>query len=233
MPVASPVVLRAHESGHKTVPSVQSGERARDLRKGEVTRERILAIAEAMVLSQGFGATSIDAIIAEAGLTKSGFFYHFRDKTELAREMLRRYIATNDRLFDDLHTRASEMGDDPLEVFLIWLKLLAGVMRDLPNGHPGCLIATICYEERQFDREVRAIAAEAVRSWNSRFLGYLGAVAAVHPLRRGLELETLAKMVSCVVDGGIIMSKTLDDPPELERQILAYRALVRLAFAPA
>jgi AcrR family transcriptional regulator len=58
--------------------------------KGEATRERILEIAEAAVLAKGFGATSIEEVIAEAGLTKSGFFYHFKDKNALAREMLRR-----------------------------------------------------------------------------------------------------------------------------------------------
>ena len=230
MSSGSAAISRPRDLLGKTVLTVQSDDGARDLRKGEATRERILAVAEAMVLAQGFGATSIDGIIAEAGLTKSGFFYHFRDKTELAREMLRRYIAANDRLFDDLHARASEMGDDPLEVLLIWLKLLAGTMRDLPNGHPGCLIASICYEERQFDREVREIATEAVGSWNDRVLRYLGEVAAVHPLRPGLDIGTLARMMSCVVDGGIIMSKTLGDPLELERQILAYRAFIRLAF---
>ena len=71
----------------------------RRMGKGEATRERILEIAEAAVLAKGFGATSIDEVIAEAGLTKSGFFYHFRDKNAIAREMLRRYVATNDQLF--------------------------------------------------------------------------------------------------------------------------------------
>ena len=58
------------------------------MRKGAATRERILEIAEAAVLAKGFGATSIDEVIVEAGITKSGFFYHFRDKNELAREMV-------------------------------------------------------------------------------------------------------------------------------------------------
>ena len=38
------------------------------------------------MLAKGFGATSIEEVIAEAGLTKSGFFYHFKDKNALARE---------------------------------------------------------------------------------------------------------------------------------------------------
>ena len=59
------------------------------MRKGAETRERILEIAEASVLAKGFAATSIEEVIAEAGITKSGFFYHFKDKNELARAMLR------------------------------------------------------------------------------------------------------------------------------------------------
>ena len=34
----------------------------------------------------------IDEIIAEAGITKSGFFYHFRDKNDLAKALLQRSI---------------------------------------------------------------------------------------------------------------------------------------------
>ena len=143
------------------------------MRKGAATRERILEIAEAAVLAKGFGATSIDEVIVEAGITKSGFFYHFKDKNELAREMVRRYVETNDRLFDEIFGRGRELSDDPLQAFLIGLKLMAEIMADLPNGHPGCLIASICYQERLFDREIRQLNTTAVEGWNARFLGYL------------------------------------------------------------
>ncbi len=88
------------------------------MRKGEATRERILEVAEASVLAKGFGATSIDELIAETGITKSGFFYHFRDKNELARALLRRYVETDDRIFDDVFGRAADLTDDPLQAFL-------------------------------------------------------------------------------------------------------------------
>ena len=51
-------------------------------------------------------------MIAEAGLTKSGFFYHFKDKNALAREMVRRYVETNDRLFDEIFERGRQLSDD-------------------------------------------------------------------------------------------------------------------------
>ena len=38
-------------------------------------------------------------------------------------------------------------------------------------------------------------------------------------------------MLSCVVDGGIIMSKALNDPRRLERQVLTFRSFVKLIFA--
>lgn len=223
----SPLVAR--ES--KTVPPVKAADRAGDLRKGAATRERILAIAEASVLAKGFGATSIDEVIAEAGLTKSGFFYHFRDKNELAREMLRRYVAADEQVFDDAFGRGRELGDDPLQAFLIGLKLLADIMRDLPRGHPGCLVASICYQERLFDREVCDINRQAVAGWNSRFLGYLQEIAAFRAPREPVALEDLAHMLSCVLEGGIILGKVLSAPRELERQILTYRALIKLLFS--
>jgi hypothetical protein len=46
-----------------------------------------------------------------------------------------------------------------------------------------------------------------------------------------VRLDDVADMLSCVVDGGIIMSKTLKDPGRLERQVLAFRSFVKLIFA--
>src|SRR5690606_5492461 len=112
------------------------------LRKGEQTRERILDIAQDAVLHKGFAGTSIDEIIAEAGITKSGFFYHFKDKNDLAKALLQRYLDTEWVLFDELFKKADELSEDPLHSFLIFLKLFAEMMGDLPNGHPGCLAAS-------------------------------------------------------------------------------------------
>jgi AcrR family transcriptional regulator len=203
----------------------------RDGKKGAATRDRIVEIAQASVLTKGFGATSIEEVIAEAGITKGGFFYHFKDKNELAHEMLRRYVAENNAIFDSIFTRGRELTDDPLEAFLIGLKLLAELMKDLPSGHPGCLISAICYQERLFDRQVRELSADSMKGWNRRFLGYLEEIAAVHPVRDNIGLADLANMLSCVIDGAIIMSKALHDPGELERQVLAYRSFVKLAFS--
>ncbi|MBT3906740.1 MAG: hypothetical protein HOB79_18480 [Rhodospirillaceae bacterium] len=74
--------------------------------------------------------------------------------------------------------RANELNEDPLHGFLIWLKLLPEMMADLPTGHPGCLVASYCYQERLFDKNVTDLSASAVLSWRERFraLSILGGV---------------------------------------------------------
>ena len=152
-------------------------------RKGADTRERILDVAEASVLDKGFSATSIEEVIAAVGITKSGSFYHLKDKNELAKALLVRYVEREDALFDELFARADELNDDPLHGFLVGLRMMSELMADLPNGHPGCLVASYCYQDRLFDKEVRAITASAVLNWRKRFRQRLDLIAERYPPR--------------------------------------------------
>jgi len=200
-------------------------------RRGEA-RNRILQLAEGAVLEKGFAATSIDELIAAAGITKSGFFYHFKDKTELARVLLERYIARETALFDELFQRADALNEDPLHGFLVGLKMLAEIMQDLPNGHPGCLIAAYCYQDRMFDQHVRDLNTQAVLAWRRRFRERIDRIAERYPARVRIDFDDLADMLSAVVDGGIILSKALKDKDALPRQVMAYREFVRAVFQP-
>lgn len=202
----------------------------RTLSKGEKTRERLLDHAENAVLQKGFASTSIDELIAVAGLTKSGFFYHFSDKNDLAKALLQRYLARDDVIFQDLFDRADSLNEDPLHGFLVFLKLLAELMADLPSGHPGCIVASYCYQDQLFSRDVRELAATGVRAWRTRFRARLDLIAARHPARIDVDLDALADMLSAVTDGGIVLSKVLGETRHLPDQILLYRNFVRLIF---
>ncbi|TBB86306.1 TetR/AcrR family transcriptional regulator [Rhizobium ruizarguesonis] len=202
------------------------------MRKGEETRTLILDVAEAAVLQKGFGGTSIEELIAETGITKSGFFYHFRDKNELAKALLNRYIENDERIYDEIFSRARDLTDDPLQSFLLGLKLLSELLSDLPNGHPGCLVAGICYYERLFDREIQEINRNAVLAWRRRFGRMLRDIVAVYPLREPVDVDQLADMVSSVLEGGIVLSKTLKEPNTLAEQVLMLRTFVRMLFLP-
>lgn len=53
------------------------------LEKGKHTRERIVEAAAELFRKNGFHSTSLSQILKEAGLTKGGFYFHFKSKEEL------------------------------------------------------------------------------------------------------------------------------------------------------
>ncbi len=200
--------------------------------RGGQTRDRILDVAQDAVLAKGFDATSIEEIVASVGITKSGFFYHFQDKNALALALIERHIVVEDELFDTLFARARELGEDPLTTMLIGLKLLAELLDDMPGGHPGCLVATATYQDRLFDREVREANRKAVLGWRKRFRAMFDDIAAIYPMQDPVDLDHLADMVSAIIEGGLIISRGLQDPAITAQQIMLLRSFIKLQFTP-
>lgn len=200
--------------------------------KGTDTRARILDIAEAGVLEKGFEATSIEEIVAAADISRSGFFYHFQDKNALARAMLERYIEVENRLYDDLFTRARELTDDPLHSMLIGLKMLAELLDNMPQGHPGCVIAATAYQDRLFDKGVRELNRQAILGWRKRFRGMFEDIAKVYEPREPVDFDALGDMVSGVVEGGLVLQRALREHNTAADQIMLFRTYLKLLFAP-
>lgn len=198
--------------------------------RGQATRDRILDITEASVLQKGFGATSIDEVIAEAGITKSGFFYHFNNKNSLAKALLQRYLEREDVLLDDVFDRGRELAEDPLHAFLVGLKLLAETMANLPGSYPGCLVATYCYQESLFDREVRELNRHIVLQWHARFRALLEAILERYEPREAFDLDALADMVSTTLEGGLVLGRATGDHQILPDQIMLLRNYIKLLF---
>lgn len=196
------------------------------------TRDRLLEVAEAAVLAKGFASTSIDELIAATGITKSGFFYHFRDKNALAKALLLRYLEQDAALLESVFSRGDALHDDPLHAFLIGLKLFAEMLENIPDNHPGCLAAAYCYQDQLFSQEIRELNAAGMLAWRTRFLERLRIIAERYPPRAPVDLTALADMITTIVEGGIILSKALRDAQILPAQILLYRDYLRLLFDP-
>jgi AcrR family transcriptional regulator len=59
----------------------------------ESARERILDAAERLILERGMSRLSVEAVIAEVGLSKGGFFHHFATKGALILAILDRLVS--------------------------------------------------------------------------------------------------------------------------------------------
>jgi len=210
----------------ETVPTVESA----GLTKGERTRERILDLAYDAIIHKGFSGTSIDELVEAVGITKSGFFYHFKDKGDLARQLLVRFLAEDDAIMDRLTLRAQQLADDPLQRFLLFLNLYAEMVDGLEELHPGCLVASVVYQDQMFDREIQRLNSEAVMRWRARFLGWIEAIDEKYKPVLPVDNEALADGLSAVVEGSIVLAKALNDPKLMGRQLRLYRDMVKTTY---
>jgi AcrR family transcriptional regulator len=211
----------------KTAPAVQLDSAAQS--KGEKTRERLMDIAYDCIVQKGFAATSIEELVEAAGITKSGFFYHFKDKNDLARQLFERFLNQDAAILETLEKRARDLSDDPLQSFLIFLNLYAQLMDDMEALHPGCMVATVTYQERMFDADVKQMNVEYLRRMRAQIADWIGEIVASQPASV-VNPEDLADLFNVVVEGAIIQSKALRDERLMGKQMRLYRNYVRMLF---
>jgi len=201
--------------------------------KGERTRLKLLELAQRAIIEKGFHATSIEELVDAAGITKSGFFYHFSDKQDLARQLIQHWVDDDVAMWDALEQRARTLSDDPLQSLLIFIKLFAEAMDNLPEGHPGCLSAAITYQTRSFDPEVIRLNQEGLLTWRHRYSRWIEEVLALYDPRVPIDPVTLADHFAVLADGGIISAQIYNDKLLIGRQARLFHDLVKAAFQPS
>ncbi len=194
------------------------------------SRDRILECAEAIILQKGFSSTSIDDILEKAAITKGGFFYHFDGKTGLARALVERYLIQDGLVFHDLFKQADSLSENPLHQLLIFLKLLAELMGQLQDTHPGCLVVSFTYESHQINDEIRELIKKGLITWREMISSRLEKIIEKYPSDNEINTDVLADMFITTIEGGIILSRAFQDNQLLINQILGYRSYLRTLF---
>ncbi|MDP1930728.1 MAG: TetR/AcrR family transcriptional regulator [Gammaproteobacteria bacterium] len=197
------------------------------------SRERILTVAESIILQKGYTGTNIEEILDKAAITKGGFFYHFNGKGELARALVERYIEHDRAVFMELLERADSLSEDPLQRALIFLNLFSEMVSGMNATHPGCLVAAFTYELQQFDEDVRKRMEVGVMEWRRLVAERLHLVMERYKPRLDVSVDVLADMFTSTLEGGIILARVLDNNQALIDQVQAYRTHLRLIFDPS
>ena len=146
---------------------------------------------------------------------------------------MQRYRETEAFIFSDLFRRAEELTSDPLQQMLVFVKLFAEMMADMKLLHPGCVVASITYESQQVNEQVRNITTEIVLDWRNLFREHLKKIDQVYSPNANVSCDDLADMLSTIMEGGIIISRALNDPSVLEKQLLEYRTYLELLYRPS
>ena len=206
--------------------------KAATLSRGERTRELLLDLAERAVMEKGYAATSIEELIAAAGITKSGFFYHFDGKPALAKALMQRDNQRTEAAFESIFGMAAARYADPLAALLDGLVELGEMAAVSPNAYPGCLAAAFSYQEAQFDDDHHALMREGFLMRRRQIRKRLDKVAASASPRVAVGLDDLADMGIAVIQGAIVLERVRGEPGILAQQVDLYGAFIRRLFQP-
>lgn len=197
-------------------------------RNPAATRERLLNAAEELVLDHGFAGTTVEAVIERAEVTKGAFFHHFKSKAELGKALIDRYAMLDHTLLESTMERAERLTRDPLQQMLIFVGLLEEKMGELTDPYPGCLFASFCYQAELFDEETLAVGERAMLLWRKRLGDKLRKASQDCPGIANENHESLADMMTVILEGAFIVSRTLHEPALIAGQLAHYRNYIEL-----
>jgi TetR/AcrR family transcriptional regulator, transcriptional repressor for nem operon len=158
-----------------------------------------------MMRERGIAASSVDDVMAAAGLTRGGFYAHFKDKTALAREVL-------EHTFERAFTRW--LGDDLPSDPVAWRR--AAAQRYLSEAHlvdpgRGCAAPTLGAEVARGEPALQAVVGEQV----DRIVN--GIAARIDGEPKTARRRAISFMATCV--GAMVLARSVGQK-KLAREIL-------------
>lgn len=155
-------------------------------------REYILEVASQLFSSRGINATSVDTIVAEAGIAKVTLYKYFKSKEQLILEYLRQY---NEELWQKLSSRTPVRNDDPREQIAALVNAALDWIAD--PEFKGFAFVKASVEFPQADNPVHQSSVEFAKMLRNA-IAELASEAGIR------NAESLALQLSMVIEGAAI-----------------------------
>lgn len=167
------------------------------------TRIAVLNAALELVRRQGWSATSVDQLCANAGVTKGAFFHHFASKEALAVAAAQHWDDVTGAMFAGgaYHALA-----DPLDRVFGYVDFRASIT-DGPLEAITCFAGTVVQEVFATSESIRRAAGAAIDMHAERLVDDFTAAIALYPPRTMVTAKSLAIYTQTVVQGGFVMAK--------------------------
>ncbi len=192
---------------------------------GTPTRERILDVAERLVIDDGFAATSVDRVIAGSGTSKGSFFHHFPAKRDLARSLVERYAAADIATLESALAQVAPIGD-PGDRLVAFLQLFEDSADQLMSEQSNCLYVAVLAERQLAGDETTDQIRVAVVAWRdaiSRMVREAGIA--------GIDAQALADQVFVTFEGAFVLARVMGEPGHMRAQLRVLRQLVEALVA--
>jgi TetR/AcrR family transcriptional regulator, transcriptional repressor for nem operon len=194
-------------------------------RDGTATRERILDVAERLMTDQGYRSTSLDQVIVESSSSKGAFFHHFRSKSDLAHQVVERYVAA-DLAELDAGLAATAGIEDPAARVSAFIQFFEDGADKVMSEQSACLFATVLAERELTGSDINDLVAKAELAWRTAIVDLLQpAIEARRPAVH-VDLDALADHMFTTFEGGFILCRALGDASAMGAQLRVFRQLI-------
>jgi TetR/AcrR family transcriptional repressor of nem operon len=191
---------------------------------GKDAREKLLRAATLLFRRNGYVATSVDEICAEAGVTKGACFHHFDSKESLAKACLRQW----EKQVVAMHENAPFQSiADPLEKLLGCIDFFTAVFenRDLLKS---CLAGTTVQEVAETNPALREAAQACFLSGENLFQALLDDACNSRGVR--LDTQSLARLWLATLQGSLLLFKASRDDSVIPNNLRHFRNYVEKLF---
>ena len=183
------------------------------------TRAKIVQCARQLFNQRGFTEVSIDDVMAAAGLTRGGFYNHFKTKDALLVEVLAAYARERqEEAPDDVADCGPEIARQMLNQYVSRQHL------DDVKGH--CPLIALPADVARSDETVRAAYQNVLEALVYMFEGCLEADNAMSARERALAIAATSV-------GAMVLARTIDDAALADEICAATRKLASDVIAPS
>lgn len=176
-------------------------------RDPDETRRKILEAAFAEFYRNGFQAGRIDAIAAQAGVTKGALYHHFRDKAELGYAVVEGVM--REPLLAAYLEPLRRSDGDPLAALQDALRRRANDFVDTGIAF-GCPLNNLMQEMSPLDEGFRARIADTLETWIAAFAAALEEAKGEGWVRADVDAGRVAAFVVAAIEGSFGTAKNAD-----------------------
>lgn len=179
-------------------------------RKGQATRDRIVAAAAGLMIDQGVAGTSTEEVRAAAGVSTSQLYHYFDDKKALVRAVIA-YVT--DAVLDTQQPLLGQL--DTMDALRAWRDFLVELKRRR-DGQGGCPLGSLASELSDGDQDARQDVAAGFRRWETAIRDGLRTMHDRGDLRPEADPERLALALLSALQGGLLLTQARRDTVALE-----------------
>lgn len=181
-------------------------------------KEDIIQIGLDIVLSRGFNATGVEAILKQANIPKGSFYNFFSSKEEFGLEIIDKYVAEVGELF---HTIFTDESLPPLE--RIKKSFEARIANFEGNAcTKGCLLGNLSLEMSDQYESVRERLVQALQLWTKDLSGLLLQAQEEKAIPADMNVDMLAENLIASFQGALLCAKVKKSLEPLKNFIHLY-----------